>query len=373
MRAEHLRAVLELDGGAEGAKNVKKFDIYRYDPTTGENPRIDSYDVDMDNCAPMVLDVVAQGERFRMALSDAATPDEVYQTVVWDGDVMLLLEGGDASRQEDIPQEERPTPFIVREGDTAYERLCPEGTRQGSAEVAGRLGTVYSCPPRVSGESETAGSELTLDDATGLLLSNVSTSFRMVAVEVETDVEIDASTFSTEIPTGSDGQQAPEGEQMGPLTSGDSVPLAGGGELRMEQIRQGPSLVVIGELPGVRAMLARLLPKTGQGTAPPVYVLLNPFPFDESEDSDDLSLATAEGRRQLIDDVSAQVRTVRVPVGIDIKGGAAGEELRPFEELMAGTTILAAIDEDGGVAWRLTDEELARSTQQLDEWVAENR
>jgi succinate dehydrogenase / fumarate reductase, iron-sulfur subunit len=45
-------------GGAPGAKNVKKFSVYRYDPSTGENPHIDSYDVDMDNCAPMVLDAL---------------------------------------------------------------------------------------------------------------------------------------------------------------------------------------------------------------------------------------------------------------------------------------------------------------------------
>src|SRR5262245_39494266 len=45
-------------GGAPGAKNVKQFQIYRYDPTTGENPRVDTYDVDMDNCAPMVLDAL---------------------------------------------------------------------------------------------------------------------------------------------------------------------------------------------------------------------------------------------------------------------------------------------------------------------------
>ena len=45
-------------GGAPGAKNVKKFSIYRYDPSSGENPRLDSYDVDMDNCAPMVLDAL---------------------------------------------------------------------------------------------------------------------------------------------------------------------------------------------------------------------------------------------------------------------------------------------------------------------------
>ena len=45
-------------GGAPGAKNVKKFSIYRYDPSTGENPRLDTYDVDMDHCAPMVLDAL---------------------------------------------------------------------------------------------------------------------------------------------------------------------------------------------------------------------------------------------------------------------------------------------------------------------------
>ena len=41
-----------------GTKNVKRFDIYRYDPDTGANPRIDSYDVDMDTCGPMVLDAL---------------------------------------------------------------------------------------------------------------------------------------------------------------------------------------------------------------------------------------------------------------------------------------------------------------------------
>ena len=68
--------------------------------------------------------------------------------------------------------------------------------------------------------------------------------------------------------------------------------------------------------------------------------------------------------------MSAQVRDVPVPVGIDIKGGAAGEDLRSFEELMAGTTVLAAIDESGALAWRMTDDELAQSTDRLDTWVA---
>ena len=48
----------------EGAKNTKKFNIYRYDPDdvkddgSPKNPRIDTYEVDMDNCNPMVLDAL---------------------------------------------------------------------------------------------------------------------------------------------------------------------------------------------------------------------------------------------------------------------------------------------------------------------------
>jgi succinate dehydrogenase / fumarate reductase iron-sulfur subunit len=38
-----------------GAKRVKTFRVYRYDPDSGANPRIDSYEVDLDACGPMVL------------------------------------------------------------------------------------------------------------------------------------------------------------------------------------------------------------------------------------------------------------------------------------------------------------------------------
>jgi succinate dehydrogenase / fumarate reductase, iron-sulfur subunit len=41
-----------------GSKNVKSFKIYRFDPDTGENPRYDTYEVDLDKCGPMVLDAL---------------------------------------------------------------------------------------------------------------------------------------------------------------------------------------------------------------------------------------------------------------------------------------------------------------------------
>ena len=41
-----------------GAKNVKTFRIYRFDPDSNQKPRVDTYQVDMDSCGPMVLDAL---------------------------------------------------------------------------------------------------------------------------------------------------------------------------------------------------------------------------------------------------------------------------------------------------------------------------
>jgi succinate dehydrogenase / fumarate reductase iron-sulfur subunit len=42
----------------EGATNVRSFHIYRWSPDDDQNPHIDTYDIDMDNCGPMVLDAL---------------------------------------------------------------------------------------------------------------------------------------------------------------------------------------------------------------------------------------------------------------------------------------------------------------------------
>lgn len=43
---------------AAGVKRIKRFKIYRYDPDLGETPRLDTYEVDVDRCGPMVLDAL---------------------------------------------------------------------------------------------------------------------------------------------------------------------------------------------------------------------------------------------------------------------------------------------------------------------------
>ena len=39
-----------------GAQRIKKFNVYRWNPDDGNNPVVDTYEVDLDTCGPMVLD-----------------------------------------------------------------------------------------------------------------------------------------------------------------------------------------------------------------------------------------------------------------------------------------------------------------------------
>ena len=40
------------------SKNLKKVNVYRWDPSNGQNPRVDTFEVDMNNCGPKVLDIL---------------------------------------------------------------------------------------------------------------------------------------------------------------------------------------------------------------------------------------------------------------------------------------------------------------------------
>jgi len=43
---------------ATGAKNKRNFRIYRWSPDDGQNPSVDTFEVDLDDCGPMVLDAL---------------------------------------------------------------------------------------------------------------------------------------------------------------------------------------------------------------------------------------------------------------------------------------------------------------------------
>src|SRR5258706_9758972 len=41
-----------------GTRRTRTFHVYRFDPSSGEHPRVDSFTLDMDKCGPMVLDAL---------------------------------------------------------------------------------------------------------------------------------------------------------------------------------------------------------------------------------------------------------------------------------------------------------------------------
>ena len=43
---------------SQAGGRVKRFKIYRYDPESGENPRYDTFELDLDQTGPMVLDAL---------------------------------------------------------------------------------------------------------------------------------------------------------------------------------------------------------------------------------------------------------------------------------------------------------------------------
>jgi succinate dehydrogenase / fumarate reductase iron-sulfur subunit len=43
---------------ADGASKKKRFVVYRYDPDSGKNPSIDTFEIDLAKCGPMVLDAL---------------------------------------------------------------------------------------------------------------------------------------------------------------------------------------------------------------------------------------------------------------------------------------------------------------------------
>jgi succinate dehydrogenase / fumarate reductase, iron-sulfur subunit len=40
------------------AKRIRSFKVYRWSPDDGRNPRLDTYEIDLDQCGPMVLDAL---------------------------------------------------------------------------------------------------------------------------------------------------------------------------------------------------------------------------------------------------------------------------------------------------------------------------
>jgi succinate dehydrogenase / fumarate reductase, iron-sulfur subunit len=49
-----------LHRARQGARELREFRVYRFDPESGENPRVDTFELDTADCGPMVLDALIQ-------------------------------------------------------------------------------------------------------------------------------------------------------------------------------------------------------------------------------------------------------------------------------------------------------------------------
>ncbi len=63
MRAMKLPILENIEAGKHltapaGARRVKRFKVYRYEPDSGKPPQLDSFDIDLTRCGPMVLDAL---------------------------------------------------------------------------------------------------------------------------------------------------------------------------------------------------------------------------------------------------------------------------------------------------------------------------
>ena len=304
-----------------------------------------------------VLDVITEGDRVRLTL--VLNPADVV-TQVWDGTALLVHETTESqdTRIEHPTSDQRPPTFIFRVPSPAFSQACPHARPTGTATVAGRAGSTFSC----AAAGGLPAQKMTLDKATGLLLRDKGSGGSLVATSVVVGVVTDAATFSTALPA-SQSSQSPR-----PFTTTVSLPRVGGGTLQLADLQKGPLLVVIGDLAGARSMLKSVSAAAEGGVLPPTFVLLDAVPPPGWKGS----LLNAADEKRLIAQVSAGAGTFTVPVGIDIKGAAAGE-LRTYEEMKAGRTVLVAIAPGGAVAWRATDLTLKASDRQLRQWLSDNK
>jgi succinate dehydrogenase / fumarate reductase iron-sulfur subunit len=64
---------------------VQKFKIYRWDPESGANPRYDTFEIDLDDCGPMVLDALIK-------IKNEVDPTLTFPPLVPRGHLRLVLD-----------------------------------------------------------------------------------------------------------------------------------------------------------------------------------------------------------------------------------------------------------------------------------------
>jgi outer membrane lipoprotein-sorting protein len=314
------------------------------------------------------MEVIADRDR-RARLTITASPDEtaVGTVTVWDGTAVLTYDkfsDPPYNRIENPEQEqfgEVPV-FVYQPGSDRFAQACADARRVVTETLIGHAAVWYACAPsEAGGEGPREAHEMSLDQATGLVLKDTGDGVTLLATKVDFNPAIAADTFSTKVPEGVENAAQPK-------LANFRLPQVGGGELALDTYLGQPLVIVAGDPEGIRLMVQRLLPLTGGGTKPRLLGMLIAIPPEDWQGS----LLDPEDAKSFSDSVSKSAGTFKVPVAIDPKG-AAGYQITGPAGIEAGQTRPTAVGfirSDGTIAHattdKVTDDELRNQIDDLD-------
>ena len=297
-------------------------------------------------------EVIADGDR-RTRINYFGKPETDWEKrtdgswTVWDGQVLLDYNpnGEPAFTRVDDPDAGKRPVYVLRQGSLHFRRACPDARRLGTQALRGRTAVRYACAASTDEGGMPEPHEMSLDEATGLLLKDEGASLSIAASEVDFDRTVGVDVFSTELPAGAHDGSGPRLEDF-------RLPRVGGGELALADYPP-PLVIVVGDAAGIRGMVARLLPLTQGGVRPRVIGMLVAVPPPDWKGS----LLNPADAASFAEEAWKAAGPFPVPVGVDIKG-AAGYQISQATGIEAGQTkptAIAFVASDGTMVHASTD------------------
>jgi hypothetical protein len=299
------------------------------------------------------FEVIADGDRrSRLVFTESESGDAPPGSrIVWDGKAILEYYPDRDPRYNriDNPDEQQivGSMFVFEPGRSRFAQRCGDAKRLRTQTLIGTVAVRYACARTESGgQVSWEAHEMSLDQATGLLLRDSGDDFTMVVTEVSRNPNIDEDTFSTTLPEGAEDTAHPKLDDF-------RLPRVGGGEVALADYPGRPLVIVAGDAEGIRRTVQRLLPLTGGGTKPQALGMLTATPPEEWKGS----LLNLDDAKSFAASVSKTAGTFNVPVAHRPQGGA-GYQITEVAGIEAGQTRPTAVGftrSDGTLAHVTTD------------------
>jgi hypothetical protein len=150
------------------------------------------------------FEVLADGDR-RIRITQLRGPEPESEGsaagswTVWDGRVLLTYDPASEpaySRTEDPQAGQKPI-YVLVEGSQHFMRACPDARRLGTHTLLQRTAVRYACAASTEDGMVPEKHEMSLDQATGLILKDAGLTQTLVATAIDLHPTVDADTFAT--------------------------------------------------------------------------------------------------------------------------------------------------------------------------------